>query len=220
MGELNVKILIQTLEEEANSQCGDTSTFPHNISTEFSDYTNSTKWWLGNVRLSTPSWKLPKLQKYNSLLDRLLPTLLLKSILLHFLIHLLGGGYMCCGTDFGVTWPFAGISFPSTMRVLFHLCLMCQLIGPVHYHLKTDTWHISCLTTGERNTAGRGQKEYKQASLVSLPPFKFYLLCAQPFLTQLTMCGKKSKLKNSRFTWEFRYIFILWDFCVHKIWVN
>lgn len=55
MGELNVKILIQTLEEEANSQCGDTSTFPHNISTEFADYTNSTKWWLGNVRLSTPS---------------------------------------------------------------------------------------------------------------------------------------------------------------------
>lgn len=32
MGKLNVKILIQTLEEEANSQCGDTPTFPHNIS--------------------------------------------------------------------------------------------------------------------------------------------------------------------------------------------
>lgn len=43
MGELNVKILIQTLEEEANSQCGDTPTFPYNISTEFADYTNSTK---------------------------------------------------------------------------------------------------------------------------------------------------------------------------------
>lgn len=85
----------------------------------------------------------------------------------------------------------------SPMRVLLHLCLLSHLIHPAHYNLKTYTSHISCLTTRERNTAGRGQKEYKQASLASLPPFKFYPLCAQPFLTQLSICEKKSKLKNS-----------------------
>lgn len=49
MGELNAKILIQTLEEHANLQCGDIPSFPHKISTEFADYLNSMKWWLGNA---------------------------------------------------------------------------------------------------------------------------------------------------------------------------
>lgn len=188
MGELNIEILIQALEEQANLRCGDNPTFPHKISTEFADYLNSMKWWLGNAM---PKHDILQIAKTTEIQQFALSSLAYSSTKKNFITlsySFTWGRVYCCGTDFGVTWLFEGISFPSTMRVLLHLCLLSHLIDPAHYHLKTYTWHISCLITGERNAAGRGQKEYKQASLVSLPPFKFYPLCTQPILTQLSIC--------------------------------